>query len=37
MPVSTRLSAIALLQNAAASAANGIMIDITDSPARSSK
>jgi hypothetical protein len=31
MPVSTRLSAIAVLQNATASAANGIMIDITDS------
>jgi|1185.fasta_scaffold156151_3 hypothetical protein len=31
MPVSTRLSAIAVLQNAMAAAANGIMIDITDS------
>jgi len=31
MPVSTRLSAIIVLQNAAAGAANGAMIDITDS------
>ena len=31
MGVSTRLSPIAVLQNATAAAANGIMIDITDS------